>query len=50
MHFDDAEEMAHIEELLAELGPASDDEAGNDGDDGADTFPSDSEEEEAMEV
>uniref|UniRef100_A0A1E1X514 Uncharacterized protein n=1 Tax=Amblyomma aureolatum TaxID=187763 RepID=A0A1E1X514_9ACAR len=48
VHFDDAQELAHIEELLAELGPEQEEE-GDEDDKGS--FASESEEEEeAMEV
>ncbi|CAN7996326.1 unnamed protein product [Ixodes hexagonus] len=50
VHFEDPEELAHIEELLAEIGPASEDEGEGDVEGEEDSFASNSEEEEAMEV
>uniref|UniRef100_A0A6B0VCZ5 Putative assembly chaperone of rpl4 isoform x1 n=1 Tax=Ixodes ricinus TaxID=34613 RepID=A0A6B0VCZ5_IXORI len=51
VHFEDSEELAHIEELLAEIGTASEDDGEGEGEGEGDSFASDSEEEEeAMEV
>ncbi|XP_029833164.2 probable assembly chaperone of rpl4 [Ixodes scapularis] len=51
VHFEDSEELAHIEELLAEIGTASEDDVEGEGEGEGDSFASDSEEEEeAMEV
>ncbi|CAN7949157.1 unnamed protein product [Ixodes pacificus] len=51
VHFEDSEELAHIEELLAEIGAASEDDVEGEGEGEGDSFASDSEEEEeAMEV